>query len=480
MSYLHALLISEARRAGRGVRAATARHRHLADNPLALALWQLGAEPFSVAALAWGRGPEELTLAVPGEPRNRTLTFEALLPAARALNDYLEREAAPQVVVANQATLAHLGRLGRRLAFLSTTGALPADPALIRLGRHLRFLADHAQLPGQQLVLVLTDLLNDHWACELSAAEAQHLGALDAAIEPPEGLSALDAVCAGEHKPVGPLPLDEDRRVAPLMTALNAERRAPAPDPARLKALHARIEDHYRDLITRGAWPLIWRCLARERPLPPALGVSRRWERDLEALAGHRDWMTKTGGIRRLRQTSSQAARQLRSWEEAQRLLVAEEAVGDPMKMIPHILKGDALVGEVVAVDANHRERGDKNLVRRPLVTLLLNAERHMPAGRELYWTGTHDKKHYTLLPPDPSRPQHATLRLETGSKLPLPAVGERATFSVHTTAPSGYQLTLPPDAPWTHEPPAAHSAPLDDPSDPQSYQDHLDSGDEP
>src|SRR6185437_6636845 len=92
---------------------------------------------------------------------------------------------APQVVVANGATVELLGRLGRRLAYLSTDGPRPADPALVRLGRHLRFLWDHYAVPGQQSVVALTDLMNAHWATPQSAVERQSLPALYAFIDPP-------------------------------------------------------------------------------------------------------------------------------------------------------------------------------------------------------------------------------------------------------------------------------------------------------
>jgi hypothetical protein len=73
-------------------------------------------------------------MAVAGEPRNRDLAFAALLEFARWFNPKFEAHAsdretftrgdytftvartAPQVVVANPATVEFLGRLGRRLS----------------------------------------------------------------------------------------------------------------------------------------------------------------------------------------------------------------------------------------------------------------------------------------------------------------------------------------------------------------------------
>src|SRR5262249_52145570 len=189
------------------------RHRHIARRPLALVLWQLGAEPFTAAAVAWGLRPADRNLVVPGEPRDRELAFRALAEVGRAFNRWFEAghdEMAPQVVLLNRGNLRLLGRLGRRLAYLPTDGARPADPELVRFGWHLKFLSDHARFPGQQLVLVLSDLLTSHWITELSELEAQNLAALDAAVDPPGGKSAHTAAFVAEQTEIGPAPTAKD------------------------------------------------------------------------------------------------------------------------------------------------------------------------------------------------------------------------------------------------------------------------------
>jgi hypothetical protein len=100
-------------------------------------------EPFTPAAIGWGNHPDRLNLAVAGEPRNRDLAFATLLRFATWLNSLFEAHAsnretftrgnatwdrartAPQVVVANGATVEMLGRLGRRLAYLPTDCLVP-------------------------------------------------------------------------------------------------------------------------------------------------------------------------------------------------------------------------------------------------------------------------------------------------------------------------------------------------------------------
>ena len=70
---------------GRGRRRTTLRHTHLAESPLAVAVWRLGGERFHAAAIAWGSVGGPFKLAVAGEPRNRDLYFAGLAPFAHDL-----------------------------------------------------------------------------------------------------------------------------------------------------------------------------------------------------------------------------------------------------------------------------------------------------------------------------------------------------------------------------------------------------------
>jgi hypothetical protein len=101
MTPLDIVLAARSRERGHALRSATVRHRRLVDSPLMVVLWQLGAEPFSVAALGWGASPTDLSVSVAGEPRNRDLAFAALRPFAKWFNAHFEaparrRETIPQ------------------------------------------------------------------------------------------------------------------------------------------------------------------------------------------------------------------------------------------------------------------------------------------------------------------------------------------------------------------------------------------------
>ncbi len=468
MSHLDALMTAEAVESGRGQRTSLLCHRRLAREPLVLVLWQLGAEPFSAAAIGWGTSEADFHSAVAGDPRNRTLSFAALLQLAQDFDVWFEapssrRETikrgkrdvevattAPQVVVANGATLALLGRLGRRLAYLPTDGDDPADPALVRLGRHLQFLHNHAHVPGQQLVVVMTELMTGNWATGQSNVERQSLNALDAYIDPPEGMRGFDAAVIAEELSVGPLPRGEDdEKLEPLVQKFN-DVRGGETSPAIVGPLLGLIAVHYAPLLQR-AWQVVWRCFRREAAFEEAPSCERRWFEDCRAYSSHMDWVELTGGRRRTRKTARQAVRFLHDLESAQERLVSEEALDDPLRMIPYLLDGKAIRGTVLHVDRDHMELATKRNVRRPLVAIACDEPCRMPVGKTLYWTG------------DPSGPEwriHAvqnasdgstvTVKLMTSSPHPIPPPGEAASFSIlNTKAP--YWRLMPQEDPWTH-----------------------------
>lgn len=468
MSYVEALLIADARKAGRAVRSASVRHRRIAKRPMAIVTWQLGAEPFTAAAFAWGFGPKDCTVVAPGEPRDRDLAFRELTKVAQVFNPWFEggHGGEPQIVVPNQGNLTLLGRLGRRLAFLPTDGEQPADPELVRFGKHLRFLADHARVPGQQLVLVLTKLLAEHWVTELSALEVQNLAALDAAIEPPPGKTAFQAAAEAEMDPdraeIGPLPgKRDDTEVGKLLTTFN-ERRARSTDEKLVSRLRKDIEQHYTKLVGR-AWPLVWRCLARERKFPEASHVERRVERDLEAMGRHLDWVLKRGGHYRTRHTNRQAAFVLSRYEDEEKLVAAEEALDDPLRMLPYLAANQAVGGKVVKVDLEHTEIARVREVSRPRITLETSEQCTVPEGKQFYWTGNPGSKPYTLV-----SVQHLS---KGGSRLVLqhetsgheqPKKGKDAIFSIHTTSSDGF-FQLPTKVPWTHQAKQEPAASIED-----------------
>ena len=108
--HLDAYLITRAHVEGRAQRTALLRHRHLARAPLALVLWQLGAEPFSAAAVGYGLRPDGLGFSVAGDPRNRDLAL-CLLAAGWRVGSTGSSSA--RRVRARRCTAEHLSTNGR-------------------------------------------------------------------------------------------------------------------------------------------------------------------------------------------------------------------------------------------------------------------------------------------------------------------------------------------------------------------------------
>jgi hypothetical protein len=479
MSHLDVALAARAHRDGHAWRTASLRHRHLATEPLTVVAWQLGAEPFTAAALGFGTSRDDRHWALAGEPRNRDLAFAALLEFADWFNQRFEAPAAtretarhrgdepvrravsaPQVVVANQATVQLLGRLGRRLAYLPTDGPRPAPAALVRLGRHLQFLHRHAAEPGQQLVVALTDLLSSHWATAQTELERASLPALDAFVDPPPGEHGFNAAAKAELRPAGPVPAaEDDQNLEAKIQTFNA-RRAGRTDPATIRPLLGPIADHYGPLVAR-TWTLVWRCLERERAWPEAPSVARRWAQDRQAYTDHVDW-TARDGRRRTRQTPRQAAMTMRRLEHAKARVQAEEAFDDPVRMIPYLLDHKAVAGQVDHVDPDHRELARVNLVRRPLVRILTPDPCLMPRGKQLWWTQQPAGPAWVVHAVAPTRGGTAVTLKCLSSDLrqqPMPAEGTSVCFAALTTKAS-WLPRLPVQVPWTHQPPAPLPAP--------------------
>jgi hypothetical protein len=93
-----------------------------------------------------------------------------------------------------------------------------------------------------------------------------------------------------------------------------------------------------------------------------------------------------------------------------------------------------------------------------------------IPLGRELWWTEQPDGREFVVeaVVPSPEGGALVTLKLMTGSgATALPAVGNVACFSIHTTG-GHWPSMLPRDDPWTHRPdePPAPVMPIEDDSE--------------
>ncbi len=461
MSALETLQSAEAFVAGRAKPAAMACHRRLVESPMAVCLFSLGAEPFSVAAVQWGTDPDELRRAVAGDPRNRDLLFASLLDFAAEFNAFFEaawathtvrvnrngREIAevaqpPQILVPNRESIMLLGRLGRRLRFVENA---PDD--LLRLGAHLAFLREHAVIAGQQLIVAATELNDLHFHMALNDWERGSLAAQDAAIEPPAGTSGHAAAADVDITPIGPRPdAVQDDRLRPLLERFNRDR-AGATDSATVAPLLGAIDAHYEGLLA-DAWRLTWRTRQRLLDsLPEARMVGQRVATDAEGYVSHMQLMDQ-GIRRRTRQTVAQAIALRARWEDSSTRLAAEQAYDDPLQMVDVLLSGQAMIGAVQAIDTDHRIQGPTNMVRRPRIELELEGSCPFLPGETVHWDADPGRRYQIeTINPRPGSGDRVTLLLLNPGAPMLPARGQLmcvATLNVEKRFRGGSPANIP------------------------------------
>lgn len=458
---LATLLAVRAHEQGRAQRSALCCHRVLRPDPFLICLFGLGAEPFSAAAVGWGRDETALDVAVAGDPRERRLLFPALEELASDLLPYfegpfgsarevsgprggskhLEVDELPQILVPNRETLLLLGRIGRRVRYLPTDGPTPASEELIRLGAHLDFLRRHAAVPGQQLVVVASDLAADHWQTSLNEWESLSLPALDSFIDPPAGVHGHDAAAEADREPLGPRPdARQDAAVAPLIRALN-EARAKSVERDVVEPLLAPLERHYRPMLERAA-AISWRCLRREATFPSARHAASREQADRESYARHMSLVSE-GIRRRSRLTQAQAISRVGELERASERLLAQEAVDDPLRMVDVLLCEQAMIGTVTSIDPTHKVANKS----RPMVELSLSRPTLIEPGEIVHWDHLPDKDWEVAA----VRPDAIELILLNPRAKPLPQVGASACFTTLSVKDAHFARAPSSTPPWTH-----------------------------
>ena len=464
---LQALLGARAYKEGRAVRSALVRHRSIESDPVFLVAWQNGFDPFTCNAIAFGQAHAAPELFVMSGTRDRDREarefaavaerfcelFESYGAASCAI-DYQGRKLEvpvwpAQVVIANGATLHLLGRIGRRLA-----GAQHPDGAMQRLLRrfacHLLWLARHADLPGQQIVLSCTDFLNAHYATAMSPLECESLFALEAWIAPPGRRDGFDAAVAAERFSAGPQPKPEDAQTAArLYAALEQARKGGAEGSAVEEALEA-LREFYRGL-TAPVWSLLLEIVRRERDVPGAAHLARRIEPDRIAYGLHLEGLERAvsdpRGIGFLENARAAALRR-DELERAAALLEVEEAIDDPLRMLPRVLSGEAIEGEVL----------DCTVSRTDGATVVLRTEEPcaLPPGLALWWSGAPFGRGWEIERVEAAGAGSTVTLTQPVRKDPAgcPAIGSRALFSpLHFDDHLAYGLSLPARAPWTHRP---------------------------
>ncbi|MBO1334238.1 hypothetical protein [Streptomyces sp. VRA16 Mangrove soil] len=434
MSLINHLARLEATSSGRAQPTATVRHRHLSQRPLVLVpLTTAGETGAPLGALVGTERTSPRLLVVP-QPRDRDLRFAFLTQLAETVLPYIDAYAAevepaersetdpetgkkvkvevelcadaPQLIVPSRAGIEFVRLLGRSMRFRRTAEQdpetpYPAPPHVPLLGRWLTHYGERARVPGSSLLLSMTDLLSRHWATGQSSLEDQHLGALLAWVEAPEGTSGAEAARHAELArdaqgqllcpPAGPAtdPAFDNKLLAPAIerydkarTRLAATQDAVEAD-GRLAELTA-AEREIHTLIasrTRPTWDAVWRGLDALCTLPEGPRAAERWTRDRWSFTGHRDRVAAGEPPQPRRDDAVTAANKLATREREQARLDAQEALDDPLVMAGRRLAGEAFAGEVTEVALAYNEKKRP----RPLVTVRTDDRPHLGERVKVY-----------------------------------------------------------------------------------------------
>ncbi|MFG3345544.1 hypothetical protein ACGF1Z_10830 [Streptomyces sp. NPDC048018] len=519
MSLISALARMEAVEAGRAQPLATVRHRHLSERPLVLVPLTTAGEAGAPLGALVGTDADEPRLLVVPQPRDRDLRFAFLAELADEILPYVDSFAevveaaernetdpetgkkvkvevelcadAPQLVVPGRAAVEYVRLLGRSTRFRRTAEQdpetpFPAPPRVPLLGRWLTHFGERARVPGSSLLVAATDLLNRHWATGQSSLEDQHLGALLAWIDTPEGESGAEAALRVElgrdaqgqllWPPAGPAtdPAFDNKLLAPAIERYDRARQAlgAAEDGSAaedgLAGLH-HAEREIRRLVAsqlKPTWDAVWRALGLLRELPEGARVPDRWTRDRWSFTGQRDRIAAGEPPQPRRDDAVTAAQKLAAREQAQGQLEAQEALDDPLVLAGRRLAGEAFVAEVVEVTMARTERNRP----RPQLTVRTEDRPHLGAGVRVYRSldGKPQSAEFVGMEEDGAlvlRILDRMGRAKEPAEGSVPEKGERIAWTLFEhDQRAGAKLPDPEETPWTHGgPPRSDVAELPD-----------------
>lgn len=461
MSYVRALLSTLGATEGLARRLALYRHFHAEREPLFLLCWRPGGEDGRAAALTFAFGKKEPKTVVAGDPRNWGLQAQMLHEFALTFNPWFERftsirlldghnrqgeerrvaHAAPQIVIANTGTMNFLHRLSQFMKVLSPS---LRTPELERLSQHLAFLFEMSGSPGQSLLLVMTEVLNFHYAIPLTSAERQSLSACSATISHARDHYA-EALEEAEDVLFGPLPTaQEEKKIFGLVREFNLKR-AGTNERALVKSLLRDLERAY-SLLSAKAMEILRECYYREAATAAPPSTQSRHTEDRRRYTAYIDWAAR-GQRGTLAPGPWHAFRWMRRMEEDAAVFAAESACDDPGLMAEHLLAGSAFQGVVTRSDPHNTEQGRSRALVRPLIIVTIYGDAPAPPPGQRFWHSSHPRgKPWEVLKVQTlaSSEREVTLRLTTaGRTLAFPATGEVVCF-VSFSADRGPWMQLP------------------------------------
>lgn len=485
MTTLTTLARAEAVVEGIAKRITLVRHVHIADRPLVFIPLTMAGEANAPLAAMVGDDPEDPTLLIVPQPRNRDQRFAFAADLAGVVVPYINNfhgtvEAtnkgkvtrhryadAPQLLVPNPGGVGFTRLFGRSTRFRRTDGDYPVDPSVPLLGRWLTYLAERAEHPGSSALVAMTQALSMHWVTGQSPLEDAQLAALLAWITPPSGMTGTEAAAAAEDPvtwpPAGPAtdPTFDNEELAPAMAAYDRA----VTTGSQVSRSRTKLENLLRSQL-EPTWRLMWQAISLLRELSAGAHVAKRWTDDRDAFTNFTAYLEQGGIPQPRRDGAVAAARKLHHMERALTSYDVQRAYDDPMVMAEYRLTGEAFVGEVTAAHPTRVDSSGKKRVLRPWIAVTTADTVLVTPGTTLYSPEQPEQQKARVMSVAPKDDGTTAVVLEltggmgralTPAPGTVPEVGQRICYTTLTDSfmPPG---TFPSrdETPWTHGGPPA------------------------
>ncbi len=325
---------------------------HLAIRPNARLICpiEMAGEDGSVQIVAAGRiGKPPAIYCVP-EPRDRDCQGRLAGWLGRELLALFEETASegtyPQIWTQSASSVDLLDMLSDRYRWSRVSEAR-------LLGELLTYPAERLPRAGQQTLFAATSALRLHWQTGLAPEDEEHLGALLAWLDPPDGVSPRDAARVAERTPMG-INTDPDFDRLSLNPAVSAYTVATRQSDY---AAARRAEFTIREILTPVV-TLIYQAVQRAiaylqaANLPPLPELTALERREAAAFAWFMDQWRK-GMKRRQRDSPARATREFALREIDQENYDAARITGDPLVRVAAELDGRVLRGVMTECGVN-------------------------------------------------------------------------------------------------------------------------------
>jgi hypothetical protein len=235
---------------GRAVVLASHQQIVIQQHALVICPLAMAGEDTTIHAIAVGAIGQPPSVRVVPDPRVRDDQYELVAWFGGIVEQYFAQCRAagdfPQLWTTSGGTAGHLDVLADRFRFVRD------NPDVKRTGDLMTYATERAPVRGQQALMTMTGALSSHYATGQQDGEDDHLGAMMAWLDPPDGEDIHRAVARAEQEVMGVNtdPEFDRNTLQPLLKRYHQARKAGAPD-VQVRARAAGIEAELTPIVTR-------------------------------------------------------------------------------------------------------------------------------------------------------------------------------------------------------------------------------------